>query len=184
MMQIIPPEQLIDFWFSQRVQKMWFNSTQDFDKELYNDYYQTYESAVNGDLDHWSESSLGSLALVIILDQFPLNMFRNSPRCFESENKALQAAKDAIKNKQDLDLANEQKMFIYMPFMHSENLQDQDKAVELFAVAELDENLKFAKHHRDIIRNYGRFPHRNAILGRTSTAEETAYLESGSAFLG
>jgi len=183
-MQKISPEQLIDFWFSERVQKMWFNSTQDFDKELSDDYYQTYESAFNDELDHWSESSLGSLALVIVLDQFPLNMFRNLPRCFESENKALQVAKDAIKNKQDLDLAHEQKMFIYMPYMHSENLQDQDKAVELFTASELDENLKFAKHHREIIHNYGRFPHRNAILGRASTVEEIAYLESENAFLG
>jgi len=183
-MQKISAEQLVDFWFSERVQKMWFNSTKDFDKELYDDYYQTYESAFNGELDHWGESSLGSLALVIILDQFPLNMFRNTARCFESENKALQTAMAAIKNKQDLALANEQKMFIYMPFMHSEKLQDQDRAVELFTAVGLDGNLKFAKHHRDIIRKYGRFPHRNAILGRTSTTEETAYLESENAFLG
>ncbi len=183
-MKKITAEQIIDFWFSPRVQKLWFNSTLDFDREIYDNYNNTYELAFSGKLHAWSDSGLGSLALIIILDQFPLNMFRNLPKSFESESQALQVAKDALKRKKDSELSKEQKAFLYLPFMHSENLQDQDRAVELFAAAGLVENLKFAKHHRDIVRKYGRFPHRNAILGRSSTPEEIEYLQSENAFMG
>ena len=163
---------------------MWFNSTPEFDTELRDRFESVWQHAAAGKLDGWAETPEGALALVIVLDQFPLNMYRGDALCFSTEAKSRDIATLAIERSYDAQLTEDQKAFLYMPFMHSENLQDQDKAVELFTAMELDENLKYVKHHRKIIRNYGRFPHRNAILGRTSTAEETAYLESENAFLG
>ena len=176
--------EIIAFWFSERVKKLWFNSTPEFDRELYELYYAVYLDAVENKLDHWRESALGSLALVIILDQFPLNMFRNNPRAFEAEKKAIEVADYAVNNQQDKELLKEQKAFLYMPFMHSENIADQDRAIKLFSDAQLEDNLKFAKHHHDIVNRFGRFPHRNTILQRASTPAEIEYLQSKDAFHG
>ena len=176
--------EIIAFWFSGRVKKLWFNSTPEFDRELYERYYATYLEALENKLDHWRESALGSLALVIILDQFPLNMFRNQARSFEAEKKAVEVANYAVNNQQDKKLPQEQKAFLYMPFMHSENLEEQDRSIKLFSDAGLEDNLKFAQHHRDIVYRFGRFPHRNAILQRDSTPAEIEYLQSKDAFHG
>ena len=111
-------------------------------------------------------------------------MFRQQARSFATENKARQVADLATDKGLDQSLSAEQKAFLYLPFMHSENLADQDKSVELFEKAGLTENLRYAKHHRELIQRFGRFPHRNRILGRESTAEEEDYLNSKEAFLG
>jgi uncharacterized protein (DUF924 family) len=175
---------LVTFWFSEPVKKLWFNSTPEFDAQLKEKYLNLVERAERGELDDWAAQAQGALALVIILDQLPLNIFRQQARSFATESKARDIAAQAVEKALDQQLDPEQKAFLYLPFMHSEHLADQDRAVELFEEAGLNENLRFAKHHRELIRRFGRFPHRNKILGRENTPEETAYLNSKEAFLG
>ncbi len=175
---------LLDFWFSERVKKMWFNSTPEFDRELQEKFESTYLEAMRGEHDDWANEVEGALALVILFDQLPLNIYRKKMESFQAEEKSREIAGQVIENKWDEQLDSSQKAFLYMPFMHSEDIQDQDLALSLFARAKLDDNLKFAKHHRDIVVRFGRFPHRNAILGRENTAAEQDYLNSKEAFLG
>ncbi|MDH3947825.1 MAG: DUF924 domain-containing protein [Gammaproteobacteria bacterium] len=177
-------DSIVEFWFSDKVRPLWFQSTPEFDAELRDRFESVWQQAAAGKLDIWATTVEGALALVIVLDQFPLNMFRGDALCFSTEAKSREIANLAIENNLDVDLTDEQKAFLYMPFMHSESLVDQDKSVALYEAAGLAENLKFAKHHRDIVRRFGRFPHRNEILGRPSTEEELAYLQSDEAFHG
>lgn len=181
---ILTVESIIDFWFSPRVEKLWFNSTPEFDNELRDKFATTYMAACHGELDAWQVTPHGALALVILFDQIPLNIFRKQPQSFATESRAREVGAYAIAQGFDTQLTASQKAFLYMPFMHSENLIDQDNAVELYHKAGLTNNLRFASHHREIVRRFGRFPHRNAILGRDSTAEEIAWLASKEAFKG
>ena len=183
-MTIKTAQQLITFWFSKRVRPLWFNATPEFDAELRKEYLETYQAAINGELAHWADRAEGALALVICLDQLPLNMFRGQAESFAGEAPARQVAATAIVEGLDQALTPMQKAFLYMPYMHSEDLADQDRALELFEQAGLTDNLHWAKHHRGIVARFGRFPHRNAILGRESTAEELAWLASDEAFTG
>ncbi|MBI1422543.1 MAG: DUF924 family protein [Gammaproteobacteria bacterium] len=176
--------ELIDFWFSPRVEKLWFNSTPAFDQELRDRYADTYAAACRGECDIWQTSPPGALALVIVFDQIPLNIFRGQQQSFASEARARAVAEKAIGNGFDAYLSDAQKAFLYLPYMHSENLADQDRSVVLYTAAGLENNLRFARHHREIVRRFGRFPHRNAILGRQSTDEELAWLASKDAFKG
>lgn len=176
--------QIIDFWFSDAAKKRWFRSTRKFDNELRQRFGLTVQAALDGHLDDWLESVNGSLALVILLDQFPLNIYRGEAKGFAGEAKSRAVALHAIEQGWDRELGDAEKGFLYLPFMHSESLADQDRAVDLFRLAGLDGNLRWAKHHREIVRRFGRFPHRNAILGRESTAEELAWLASDEAFKG
>lgn len=178
------PAEIIAFWFSERVQPLWFNSTAEFDTELREHFLHTCLAALKGELAHWAETPEGALALVICLDQLPLNMFRGEVKSFSGESASRQIAARAIERGFDQSLGDAQKAFLYMPFMHSEDLADQDRVLELFEQAGLLDNLHWAKHHREIVRRFGRFPHRNAILGRASTPEEVAYLASDGAFHG
>ena len=175
---------IITFWYLQRVKEQWFKSTPELDNEIHDKYYSLWKKAASGELDSWTSSAIGCLALTIILDQFPLNMFRGQAKSFSSAEKAIDVAKTAISQELDQQLTKEQKIFLYMPLMHSENLIDQDMAIELFELADLESNLRFAKHHRSIIKRFGRFPHRNIILDRESSEEEIAYLHSKEAFFG
>jgi len=181
---IVNTDDLLDFWFSERVAKLWFNSTPEFDQELRDKFMETYRTATLGHLDDWQETAKGALALVIIFDQLPLNMFRSKPESFATEENARHIAGMAVNKGFDQALTDRQKAFLYMPFMHSEDLGDQDRSVALYEKANLKDNLRFALHHRDIIRRFGRFPHRNFILGRESTKEELEYLASKEAFHG
>ncbi len=178
------PQQVIDFWFSDATRKLWFNSTPEFDQELCERYQDTWERARRGELDHWMQNAEGCLALVIILDQFPLNMFRGSAQSFASEAQSRDVAAIAIEQGFDKALPAEQRSFLYMPYMHSETLKDQELALQLFDQPGLESNLRFAHHHHAIIEKYGRFPHRNAALGRSSSAAEIEYLNSKEAFSG
>ena len=162
----------------------WFSVTKQLDDRIKARYETIWEAAVRGDFDHWRDTPQGCLALVIILDQFPLNMFRGSAKSFCSERQAIIIAKHAITQGFERQIEQAQVAFLYLPLMHSEDLADQDLCVELFTVAGLDNNLRFARHHREIVRRFGRFPHRNAILGRESTLEEISYLTSKGAFKG
>lgn len=183
-MTICSSDELLTFWFSERVKPLWYNSTPEFDAELREKYLNTYQAALKGELSSWEDSPRGSLALVICLDQLPLNMFRNKPESFAGEEPSRQVAARAIAKDFDQKLDDEQKAFLYLPYMHSEDLADQDRVLDLFASAGLEGNLKWAKHHRGIVERFGRFPHRNKILGRKSTSEEVEYLQSDEAFTG
>lgn len=178
------PQQIIDFWFAPATRKLWFNSTPEFDQELRNRFQSTWLQACRGDLDEWMDTPQGCLALVIILDQFPLNMFRDTAQSYASEARSREVAAIAIERGFDKELPSEQLAFLYMPYMHSEDLQDQDLALRLFDQPGLESNLRFARHHRDIVARFGRFPHRNAALGRTSSDAEIEYLDSKQAFTG
>jgi uncharacterized protein (DUF924 family) len=178
------PAEVLDFWFSDRVSKLWFQSTPEFDQELKERFEPLLESAMRGELGDWAESPEGALALVIVLDQFPLNMYRGDAKSFSTGDQALAVAKAAIARGFDRGLSGSRLSFLYLPFMHSESLADQEKSVELYERAGLEDNLWFARHHRELIRRFGRFPHRNAALGRDSTAAEKEYLASKVAFLG
>ena len=178
------PQQIIEFWFSDRIKNQWFSSTPELDKEIFRKYGSIFDDASIGMLDDWMNDPEGCLALIILLDQFPLNMFRDQAKSFQTERKAIEVAFNAINNKYDQKLERDKRVFLYMPFMHSENLSDQDMSVRLYTENRLEANIGFAEHHREIIRKFGRFPHRNKILKRESTDEEKHYLASKNAFKG
>jgi len=177
-------EEIIDYWYSPEISRQWFASTAQLDAEIKTKYETLWQTAAGGELDHWQASPQGCLALIIILDQFPLNMYRNRPESFSTEAKSIEIARHAVEKRFDRVLPQQQKAFLYMPFMHSEKLPDQDLSVKLFTEAGLKENQHFAEHHRELIRRFGRFPHRNKILNRKSTPEEIDYLNSEKAFKG
>jgi len=183
-MSICNYQEIIDFWFDEEHKSLWFNSNPLFDSELKEQFESTYTAACEGELSVWEQHPEGLLALVILFDQFPLNMYRGDVKSFATEDRSRDLADQAIEKGWDVKLSNEQKAFLYMPFMHSENLEDQDRGIALFEQAGLNENAKFAHHHRDIIHRFGRFPHRNSILNRENTDAEKNYLISGEAFLG
>ncbi len=175
---------ILEFWFSPEIKKLWFNATPEFDTLLRERFLATYQAAAAGELDHWAEAPRSCLALLIVLDQFPLNMFRNTPQAFATEAQAQRICKEAVVEGLDKGLSKEQKTFMYLPLMHSETLRDQELSVSLFEAAGMPENLKWARHHRDIVKRFGRFPHRNAVLGRESTLAENEYLASKEAYTG
>jgi uncharacterized protein (DUF924 family) len=176
----MPPEAdaVLEFWFSGRMKARWFHSTPELDQEIRNRFESLWEDAAGGRLAAWSATARGALALVIMLDQLPLNMFRGSPESFSTEAASREVANEAIGKGLDEELAPEERAFLYMPFMHSESLEDQDRSMELFSKPGLQHNLTWARHHREIIARFGRFPHRNEILNRTSSPEEKAWLQS------
>ncbi|WP_455206826.1 DUF924 family protein [Kaarinaea lacus] len=182
-MQVTPAD-ILKFWFSEKIKPLWFNSTPEFDAQLKEKFLDVYHAALNGNLSGWQQSADGCVALILILDQFPLNMFRGQPECFAGEKQAQDIAREAVAKGFDQHIPDEQKAFLYMPFMHSECAEHQDLSVRLFESAGLKDNLRFAIHHRDIVRRFGRFPHRNKILGRNSTEAELQYLASKEAFHG
>ena len=177
-------QDLIEFWFSEEASKHWFNSTKAFDRALLEAHEQTWLDAKQARLDHWQQSAVGSLALVILLDQLPLNMFRGQAKSFATESQSRDVARAAIAKGFDQELPASRKAFLYMPFMHSEALDDQALAVRLFDQPGLENNHRFARHHYGIIERFGRFPHRNKILGRESTDAEIEYLNSKQGFQG
>ena len=178
------PADIVAFWFAPDVQPLWFAATPDFDEQLRARFLATYRAAAAGQLTDWDTTAEGALALVIVLDQFPLNLFRGQPESFATEAAARVVADRAIARGFDQALPPEQRQFLYLPFMHSEALTDQERSVRLYQQPGLEDSLHFARHHRDLIARFGRFPHRNAVVGRTSTAEELAYLASPEAFHG
>jgi len=180
----VSPETIIDFWFAESSRDYWFRSTPEMDSQLRDRFIDTWLAAAEDKLSRWEESPEGTLALAVVLDQFPLNMFRGLPLTYSTEAHARKIARAAIDKGFDRVLSDEQKCFIYMPFMHSEDMIDQNRSIELFDQPGLEQSFRFANHHRDIVQRFGRFPHRNEILGRQSTQEEIAYLASPEGFHG
>jgi len=182
--EAITPESIIEFWYSDKIKSQWFNSSKKLDKEIKDNYESVWTEAIRGEYNDWKESAEGCLALAIILDQFPLNMFRGEVESFSTEAMAIKVSKLAIEKGFDQTLEKDKVAFLYMPLMHSENMDDQNLSVSVFEKAGLAENAKFAKHHRDIVQQFGRFPHRNEILNRESSQAEVDYLNSDKAFTG
>ena len=183
-MKILAP-QVLAFWFGSGAdygipQKRWFEKDAAFDAEVRRLFLAAYETlARSGD---WLDTAGGCLARIIVLDQFPRNMFRGTPRAFATDSLALSAARQAIERGYDRDWLRVEKIFAYLPFEHSESLADQERACELMRPLG-DEQYDYALRHKAIIERFGRFPHRNAILGRPSTDDEIAFLQGpGSRF--
>lgn len=176
------PDEVLSFWFDESNRKLWFNSTSELDRKLTRRFRKTWEAAREGRLKDWENTPAGTVALAIVLDQFPLNMFRGEPESFSTGTAARDVAQRAIERDFDRDLSEQEKLFLYMPFMHSEDSDDQERSVQLFA--DMERQRWWAEHHRAIIRRFGRFPHRNAILGRKSTPEELDWLASPKGFSG
>lgn len=171
-------DEIITFWFSQPVKRLWYDNNPAFERLLRVNYLNLYQAASNHALDKWCAVPEGSLALIIILDQFSFHMFPNEEKSFENSENAIAIARNAINRGQDNELEDMQKGFIYSAFMHSESLADQEYALKLFEDAELTEFLNYAQQNHDTIKRFGRFPERNKVLGRISTQEEKEYLKS------
>jgi uncharacterized protein (DUF924 family) len=170
--------QVLAFWREAGEDK-WFNNDTAFDEAVRRRFLETYEAAAAGQLAEWEASREGALALVIALDQFPRNMFRGRARAFAADPLARQVADRAIVRGFDLATPVEERGFFYLPFEHSEQLADQERCCALVRVTDDADLLKWAELHADIIRRFGRFPHRNAVLGRATTAEEQDFLDQG-----
>ncbi|WP_182085111.1 DUF924 family protein [Aureimonas sp. ME7] len=173
----IDPQSVVDFWRDLGPER-WFVKDEELDATIVRRFRDVYERAALGELDGWAAEPNGSLALVILLDQFPRNMFRGTPRAFATDPKALALAKTALERGDQWHVGEDVNQFLAMPLMHSEALADQEACISWMREIG-EENVPFAIEHRDIIERFGRFPHRNRVLGRTSTPEEQAFLDSG-----
>lgn len=190
---------ILTFWFGHpaaadygQYRKAWFVKNPEFDQEIHQRFLADYEKAAAGALSTWTETPRSSVALLLLLDQFPRNLFRGRPRSFATDPQAKALAARLVDTAQDKSLIPAQRFFVYVPFEHSEDLADQNRCVDLMqdlvdTVPDLDKGLKggldYAIRHRDVIQRFGRFPHRNEILGRVSTPEEIAFLQQpGSRF--
>jgi uncharacterized protein (DUF924 family) len=173
----VQPEDVLTFWRDAGPDR-WFRKDEAFDRDFRDRFLGAHEAALRGELDAWTEQADGALALLILLDQFPRNAFRGTPRMFESDAKARAVARQAVQAGFDMALDARLRNFFYLPFAHSEELADQDRGVELTRKLG-DEFLRYAILHRGIIEKFGRFPHRNAVLGRATTPEEQQFLDDG-----
>ena len=169
-------QQIIKFWFEDINKSQWFKKDGNFDRLIISKFSEIHNQATKGELFAWRKTSLGMLAEIIILDQFSRNMFRDQPKSFAYDGLALVLAQTAIATGYDLQLNAEQRRFLYMPFMHSESLLIHRQALKLFTELGIEESLYFEQRHMFIIENFGRYPHRNSILGRISTPVELAFL--------
>jgi uncharacterized protein (DUF924 family) len=170
------PGEIVDFWRAAGPAH-WFAKDAEFDARFRERFLAAHESAARGELDDWLDRAESSLALLLLLDQFPRNAFRGSARTYATDAQARAVATRAIDAGHDQRIEPELRLFCYLPFAHSESLADQDRSVELMRTLGT-EPLEHAEGHRDIIRRFGRFPHRNALLGRTTTAAERAFLDA------
>jgi uncharacterized protein (DUF924 family) len=175
---LVTPAQVLDFWFGAGPEK-WFSRDDAFDAAIREQFLPAYEAAAAGRLADWEATPEGALALIIVLDQFPRNIFRGSRQAFAADAPALAVANRAVARGFDQKLDVPKRNFFYLPFMHSENLADQERCVELSRQYADENTLNYAELHADIIRRFGRFPHRNALLGRNTTPAEQAFLDGG-----
>lgn len=179
---------ILEFWFGHpdesgygKLRDFWFKATPDFDWELTSRFLEAYQKAAAGLLNEWVDSPESCLALILLLDQFPRNMFRGTPQAYSTDWEALSVAQQAVAKGYDREFLPVQRWFIYLPFEHSENLEDQRRCIKLFEQLSHDREsaiaIKSAFQHLQIIERFGRFPHRNVILGRPSTPEEIEFLK-------
>jgi len=175
---IVRPAEVLGFWRDAGPDR-WYVKDAALDADIRARFLSTWQAAEAGQLSAWESGDDGTLALLLLLDQFPRNMFRGDIRAFSTDRQARNVAMRAIGRGVDARVAPELRQFVYLPLMHSEDLADQEHCCALFLATGETDNLKYADEHADIIRRFGRFPHRNAILGRASTPEELAFLEAG-----
>ncbi|MBF0446876.1 MAG: DUF924 domain-containing protein [Magnetococcales bacterium] len=183
-------DDVITFWFGPKNSEefgkdrlIWFKKDDDFDESIRNRFLNLYEDAFSSKLDNWIETPDGALALCVVLDQFPRNMFRNDPRSFQSDAMARIIADKALSKGYDKVFPPPMRKFFFLPFEHSEDMTDQKRCIDLFKEAGDEEGLVWAIKHLEIIERFGRFPHRNATLNRSSTQEELDFLKQpGSSF--
>ena len=180
--RLATPDEVLAFWREAGPDR-WFTPDEALDDACRERFLLTHEAAARGDINEWELTPDGSLALVLLLDQFPRNMFRGTKRVYRTDPAAVDAADRAIEKGFDTQVEPTLRRFFYLPFMHSEELRDQDRSVTLNEATGEAELMEWARHHRDIIARFGRFPHRNAVLGREETAEEERFLQD-SAFAG
>lgn len=174
---------VLKFWFEEIDPSLWFKKDDGFDAEIRHKFSALHQSVSQGECFHWRETIEGRLAEIIVLDQFSRNMFRDQPDSFLYDGMALILAQEAVATGLDSQLPTEKRAFLYMPYMHSESLIIHDDAMVLFNQPGLEHNFQFEVRHRDIIKRFGRYPHRNDILNRTSTPEEIEFLmKPGSSF--
>ncbi len=176
---------VLEFWFGTtdiragiERRPEWFKTTPEFDAPLARDFSEVHERAARGELDSFREDPAECLALIVVLDQFSRNLHRGTPRAYACDEKALGLAALALRRGHDRGYGRFPRVFAYLPFEHSENPADQDRSVELFSALGDERSTESAVAHRDVIRRFGRFPHRNAVLGRANTPEEEKYLEN------
>ncbi len=175
--------EIIDYWFDHLTPSQWFAKDSKLDNEIRTRFGEVHERAARSELSEWRHAPDGRLAEVIVLDQFSRNIYRDEPRAFACDPLALALAQDAIQVGDDQKLALQRRIFMYMPFMHSESKAIHEMAVQLFKAPGMEYNLEYELKHKAIIDRFGRYPHRNPMLGRTSTSEEIEFLRTpGSAF--
>ena len=177
------PADIIDFWFNALKPAQWFKASAELDAQIRRQFGPAHLAASRCETDYWRVTAAGRLAEIIVLDQFSRNIHRGAPKAFEADPLALALAQTAVAQGADMALSVDERAFLYMPFMHSESPLIHAEAVRLFSAPGLEKSLSSEQKHKAIIDRFGRFPHRNAILGRPSTPEEIAFLEGpGSSF--
>ena len=176
-------EKILNFWFGEsnlklelKPRRIWFKSSSEFDQQIHENFIHSYEDAAAGRLDDMKKNQKSCLALIIILDQFSRNLFRESPKAFAADPKAREVTYYAITQGFDKNISHVAKLFFYLPLEHSENIDDQKQSLKLINAINGKRINKAATEHYNVIRRFGRFPHRNAVLGRKSTPEELIYL--------
>jgi uncharacterized protein (DUF924 family) len=172
------PADVVGFW-TEAGPKAWFKKSKAFDSRIRETFETLHLAASRGELDDWAGTAQGALALLLLLDQFPRNLYRGSPHAFATDPLARKVARAAVDRGFDAQVAPQLRQFFYLPFEHSERLEDQDHGLALCAASGDPELVKWANIHRDIIARFGRFPHRNASLARATTDEERAFLKAG-----
>jgi uncharacterized protein (DUF924 family) len=169
---------VLHFWFEELTEQDWFEGGKRVDEQCRNRFQPVYEALKSNPPDPRHIDAETLLAVVIVFDQFPRNMFRKTPEAYATDTEALALAKAAIASGKDRELSQKQRHFLYMPFQHSEDSTAQAESVRLFSGLGIPDGVKYARHHHDVVERFGRFPHRNAILGRRSTAEELDFLKT------
>ncbi len=176
-------EAVLDFWFVETSPKQWWSANARFDAAVRERFSALHRAANLGELWEWRKQPRGRLAEIIVLDQFPRNMYRGTPQAFASDAMALALAQEAVAGGHDLQLAPPERGFLYMPYQHSESRLVQVESLRLFTALGVEEQYDFALRHKAIIDRFGRYPHRNQVLGRESTPEEIEFLKQpGSSF--
>ncbi|KUJ80776.1 hypothetical protein AVO45_07025 [Ruegeria marisrubri] len=179
---MVGPEEVLSFWLEEVGPEGWYLQDEELDAQIRNRFLRTWEAAREGKLSLWLTCPSGSLAYIILTDQFPRNMFRGDARAFETDRAALAAAKRAVDRGWDLKIDEPARQFFYLPMMHSENLCDQERCVRLMCQRMPNSgagNLLHARAHREVIRKFGRFPYRNEALRREMTEQEADYVSGG-----
>ncbi|HEY9090937.1 DUF924 family protein [Parasphingorhabdus sp.] len=171
--------EILDFWFDELGSEDWFVASDTVDEQIVERFQGLWEEQKSKTASDFLDTPESALAAIILFDQFPRNMFRGTADAFSTDHLALQIAEKVIDREYDHKLSDDQKAFAYLPFMHSEDLEDQTRSLGLFTALGREDNLKFAREYRDIIARYGRFPHRNAVLGRETRPDEQEAIEQG-----